>query len=284
MKAAYRDVMNANEHSLRVSVFQDIEFPASWHFHPQYELTYIISSSGMRYIGDSIHNFREGDLVLVGANLPHSWKTVGVQTSQVQAVIIQWNENLLGHDWLQKPEFFAIKKMLELSSRGIKFPSAMAVQMEERMIALAGLPPFEKLLRFLELLNELSAKKEYNLLSSSSFKSNITTEDSDRISVIQAYVKNNIQSKIQLSEVAGLVGLTEVSFCRYFKKVHNKTFVTFLNEFRIALACQLLIEKELTVSEIGYQCGFNSISLFHRLFLRFIKRTPLEFRNSYKSI
>lgn len=151
MKAVYRDVMNANEHSLRVSVFQDTEFPASWHFHPQYELTYIISSSGMRYIGDSIHNFREGDLVLVGANLPHSWKTVGAQTSQVQAVIIQWNENLLGDDWLQKPEFYAIKKMLELSSRGIKFPSATAVQMEERMMALAGLPPFEKLLRFLKL-------------------------------------------------------------------------------------------------------------------------------------
>ncbi len=284
MKAAYRNVMERNEQSLRVSLFQDNEFPASWHFHPQYELTYIIDSSGMRYIGDSVHNFREGDFVLVGANLPHSWKTVGVQTSMVQAVIIQWNENLLGDDWLLKPEFYKIKKMLELSARGIQFSGKTAARLKENIIALTVLPPFEKLMRFLELLNELSSKKEYSLLSSAGFKTNITTQDSDRISVIQSYVKNNIQTKIQLSEVAGLVGLTEVSFCRYFKKVHNKTFVTFLNEFRIAMACQLLIEKEFTVSEIGYQCGFNSISLFHRLFVRFIKMTPLEYRNSYKSI
>ena len=284
MKAAYRNVMDSNEHSLRVSFFQDNEFPASWHFHPQYELTYIVSSSGMRYVGDSIHNFSKGDFVLVGTNLPHSWKTVGLQTSKVEAVIIQWNEDLLGKDWMQKPEFYTIKKMLELSARGIKFPVNTAFKMEERLMDLVDLPPFEKLMRFVELLNELSSKKEYTLLSSSSFKTNITTEDSDRISIIQGYVKNNVQSKIQLSEVASLVGLTEVSFCRYFKKVHNKTFVTFLNEFRIALACQLLSEKDHTVSEIGYQCGFNSISLFHRLFLRFIKLTPLEYRNSYKSI
>ena len=249
MKATYRNVMNSNEHSLRVSFFQDNEFPASWHFHPQYELTYIVSSSGMRYVGDSIHNFSKGDFVLVGTNLPHSWKTVGVQTSKVEAVIIQWNEDLLGNDWMQKPEFYAIKKMLELAARGIKFSINSAVKEEGRLMKLVDLPPFEKLIGFVELLNELSIKKEYTLLSSPSFKTNITTEDSDRMSLIQGYVKNNVQSKIQLSEVASLVGLTEVSFCRYFKKVHNKTFVTFLNEFRIALACQLLIEKDLTVSD-----------------------------------
>ena len=179
MKAEYRNVMDNNEHSLRVSFFQDNEFPASWHVHPQYELTYIVGSSGMRYVGDSIHNFGKGDFVLVGTNLPHSWKTVGLQTSKVEAVIIQWNEDLLGKDWMQKPEFYTIKKMLELSARGIKFPVKTAVKIEERLLALIDLPPFEKLMRFVELLNELSSKKEYTLLSSPSFKTNITTEDSE---------------------------------------------------------------------------------------------------------
>ena len=146
----------------------------------------------MRYVGDSIHNFGKGDFVLVGTNLPHSWKTVGAQTSKVEAVIIQWNEDLLGNNWMQKPEFYTIKKMLELSARGIKFPVNAAVKMEERLMDLVDLPPFEKLMRFVELLNELSSKKEYTLLSSASFKTNITTEDSDRISIIQAYVKNNV--------------------------------------------------------------------------------------------
>ncbi len=284
MKAAYRNVLNESQQSIRVSFFEDKEFPAAWHFHPQFELTYVVSSSGMRYIGDSVHNFSVGDFVLVGANLPHSWKTIGVQTTPVKAVIIQWNEDLLGTNWMQKIEFLNIKNLLQLSSRGIKFSVATAVKFRDKISELPKLPPFEMLINLLEILNNLAGEKDYTLLSSPSFNTNITTLDSDRISIIQTYVKNNVHSKISIANVASLIGLTEVSFCRYFSKVHNKTFVTFLNQFRIALACKLLIETDLTVSEIGYRCGFSSITLFHRLFNRFINFTPLEYRKSYCSI
>ncbi len=284
MKAEYRNVLQDKEQSLRVFIFEDKEFPAAWHFHPQFELTYIVSSSGMRYIGDSIHNFSMGDFVLIGTNLPHSWKTVGEQTTPVKAVISQFSEELLGTNWLEKAEFYNIKKMLQLASRGIKFSGDTATYLSDKLLKLPTLPPFDKLLILLEILHNLSQRKDYTLLSSASFSADITMEDSKRISIIQAYVKNNVQSKITIEEVAGLIGLTEVSFCRYFKKVHNKSFITFLNEFRIALACKMLIETDLTVSEIGYECGFNSISLLHRLFNRFVQMTPLEYRGSYHSI
>ena len=284
MKAEYRNVLQDKEQSLRVFVFEDKEFPAAWHSHPQYELTFIVSSSGMRYIGDSIHNFSAGDFVLVGANLPHSWKTVGEQNSPVIAVISQFSEELLGNNWLEKAEFYSIKKLLLQSARGIKFSANTIGELEEKLLLLPSLPPFEKLISLINILNVLSKKKDYTLLSSSSFSANITKEDSKRIGIIQTYVKNHVQSKITIEEVAGLIGLTEVSFCRYFKRVHNKSFITFLNEYKIALACKLLIETDQTVSEIGYECGFNSISLLHRLFNRFIKMTPLEYRNSYHSI
>ena len=284
MKAEYRNVLQDKEQSLRVFVLEDKEFPAAWHSHPQFELTFIASSSGMRYIGDSIHNFSMGDFVLVGTNLPHSWKTVGEQNSPVKAVISQFSEELLGINWLEKTEFYNIKKMLSLSARGIKFSVETVAELEDKLLILPQLPPFEKLITLITILNTLSLKKDYTLLSSPSFSANITKEDSKRISIIQTYVKNNVQSKITIEEVAGLIGLTEVSFCRYFKRVHNKSFITFLNEFRIALTCKLLIETDLTVSEIGYECGFNSISLLHRLFNRLIKMTPLEYRSSYHSI
>jgi transcriptional regulator GlxA family with amidase domain len=136
----------------------------------------------------------------------------------------------------------------------------------------------------LKLLNTLSASSDYTLLTSEKFGQHVTTEDSKRISLVQAYVKNNFQKKITVTEVAGLIGLTDVSFCSFFKKVHNKTFFTFLNEFRISLACKLLIESDATVTEIGYECGFNSISFFHRQFTKFIRLPPLEYRKSYRSI
>lgn len=284
MRAEYRNVLTDSTASLLVFVFNDKEFPAAWHFHPQFELTYIESSSGMRYIGDSIHNFSPGDMVLVGANLPHSWKTVGEQKTNVKAVITQFSEELLGNNWLEKPEFHHIKKMLQLASRGIKFSEKTASELSNRLLELPNTPPFEKLMSLLDILQTLSKEQDYTLLSSENFIPAITKEDSNRISIIQAYVKNNVQSRITIKEVADLLGLTGVSFCRYFKKIHNKPFVTFLNEFRIALACKLLIETDLTVNEIGYECGFNSISLLHRLFKRFIQKTPLEYRNSYQSI
>jgi AraC-like DNA-binding protein/quercetin dioxygenase-like cupin family protein len=284
MKAEYRNVLSQTTQSLLVFVFEDKEFPAAWHFHPQFELTYIKSSSGMRYIGDSIYNFSPGDLVLVGTNLPHCWKTVGEQKTPVKAVISQFSEELLGYNWLEKTEFQNIRKMLQLSSRGIKFSENTAADLEDILLELPYLPPFEKLMSLLNILNSLSKEKAYSLLASTDFIPNITKEDSNRISIIQAYVKNNVQSRITIKEVAALLSLTEVSFCRYFKKIHNKPFITFLNEFRIALACKLLIETDLTVNEIGYECGFNSISLFHRLFKRCMKQTPVEYRNSYHSI
>lgn len=284
MKAEFRDVLKLGDDGFRAFVMEEKEFPAAWHFHPQYELTYIASSSGVRYVGDSIQNFVPNDFVLLGANLPHSWKTVGDQSTQVKAVVIQFGEDLLGKDWLDKAGFGNIKKILQLSARGIKFPNETAISLSGALFELPLLPPFEKVISLLKILNDLSFCKGIELLSSASFSATITHEDSNRIGTIQSYVRNNVQNKISIKEVGQLLGLTEVSFCRYFKKVHNKSFVTFLNEFRIALSCKLLIETDLTVSEIGYDCGFNSLSLFHRLFQRQLNTTPLEYRNSYLSI
>ncbi len=284
MKAAYRNVLEEKGQSIRVFVFEDKEFPAAWHSHPQYELTFIASSSGMRYIGDHIHNFTSGDLVLVGTNLPHSWKTVGEQQSLVKAIIIQFSEDFLGTNWLDKFEFSQIKQLLTLSARGIQFSDATAKALAPTLLQLPEKSAFDKVIGLVQILQTLAQKKEHQLLSTAGFNTSITGEDSKRISTVLTYVKNNVQSKIAISMVASLVGLTEVSFCRYFKKVHNKPFIAFLNEFRIALACKLLIETDLTVSEIGYECGFGSITLLHRLFKKKHFMTPLDYRNQYRSI
>lgn len=140
MKAAFRDALNGHHRSLKVFVFEDKQFPAAWHFHPQYELTYIKSSSGIRYVGDSIQNFSPGDFVLVGANLPHSWKTFGNQTAPVVSVIAQFDRDMLGNGWLEKPEFSEIAHLLSLAARGIRFTTDVGFQLEARLFSLPGLP------------------------------------------------------------------------------------------------------------------------------------------------
>jgi len=284
MKPQYRDVISDAQHSLLVSIFVDKEFPAAWHFHPQYELTYVINSTGMRYVGDSIQNFSPGDFVLVGSNLPHSWKTVGYQKTNVKCIITQWNENLLGEGWLTKLEFQNISLLLKKSSRGIKFPKNIAREFHNRMTELVNMSPFEKVLSILAILQALSCKNEYTLLASPGFNHLITTEDSNRISLVHSYIKENVQNNISLADIASVIGLTRESFCRYFKKVHKKNFITFLNEYKVALASKLLIETDLSISEIGYECGYNSKSFFHRQFTHLMKMSPKEYRVSYTSI
>lgn len=284
MKPQYRNLISDAQSSLLVSLFVTREFPAAWHFHPQYELTYIVSSTGMRYVGDSVQNFSPGDLVLVGPNLPHSWKTVGAQKSNVKCVVVQWNEDLLGDDWLTKSEFQNMHLLLKKSSRGIKFSKAVAREFHSRMTDLVNLPPFEKLISTLTILHALSLKNEYSLLASPGLNDLITTEDSNRISLVHSYIRENVRNNINLADVAPIIGLTRESFCRYFKKKHKKNFSTFLNEYKVALASKLLIETDLSISEIGYECGYNSISFFHRQFSRFMKMSPGKYRVSYTSI
>ena len=284
MKPQYRNLIPDVQSPLLVSLFIDREFPAAWHFHPQYELTFIVSSMGMRYVGDSVQHFSPGDFVLIGSNLPHSWKTVGEQKTNVKCIIAQWNEDLLGEKWLTKPDFQSIDLLLKRSSRGIKFSKIIAKEFYSRMLELVTMPPFEKLISTLSILHSLSLKNNYTLLASPGINNLLTTEDSNRISLVHSYIREHVRSNITLSDVAPIIGLTKESFCRYFKKKHKKNFTTFLNEYKVALASKLLVETDFSVSNIGYECGYNSISFFHRQFSRVMKMTPKQYRDSYTSI
>ncbi|MEO6963940.1 MAG: AraC family transcriptional regulator, partial [Puia sp.] len=140
------------------------------------------------------------------------------------------------------------------------------------------------LMSTLGILQALSLKNDYTLLASPGLNDLITTEDSDRITLVHSYIRENVPNNIKLTDIAPIVGLTKESFCRYFKKKHRKNFITFLNEYKVALASKLLIETDLSISEIGYECGYNSISFFHRQFSRFMNMSPKEYRTSYTSI
>lgn len=113
----------------------------------------------MRYVGNSIKNFKEGDLVLIGKNLPHCWKTIGEQKDIVRAFILQWEEDLLGEGWLEKEEFTHISRMLRLSSRGIKFDVELAEALKSDFARLMEVPPYERLVGFLNILNKLAREK-----------------------------------------------------------------------------------------------------------------------------
>ncbi|TMM56758.1 AraC family transcriptional regulator [Maribacter algarum] len=281
MKAQLEKVISPPQGSFKCFTYKGETFDAPWHFHPEYELTYISKSNGMRYVGDSVMEFESGDLVLLGSNLPHCWKNTEHQKELAESIVVQWGENILGTGWVEKEEFMAIKNLLEVSLLGIKFNKRTSIEIGPRLQNMTKCPPFQKMISLLEILNILAKKEDFELLSRDTFNQKLNQDSNRKIDLIQNYVNDNFQNQITLKEISNLVLMNEETFCRFFKRTFGKSFFTFLNEYKIKLASKQLIETNKQVSEIAFLCGYESLPFFYRQFKKFMNCTPLAYRKKY---
>ena len=253
-----------------------------WHYHPEIELVFISNGEGKRQVGLDLSNYRDGDLVLIGSNVPHTGFTDYFDNERKE-VVIQFKPNFLGDSLLKVFEFKKIQKLLELSKQGIVFYGETKKNIGISMLGLQYESNFQQLLTLLRILENLSNSKEYKLLNDKEF-SNQSIIENERINKVFNYVKNNYKEKVCLNEASNLVFMTTPSFCRYFKKHTGKTFIKFVNEYRINNALKLLAQSEIDIKNICYKCGFNNFSHFNRLFKKTIKITPSEYRKKINSI
>lgn len=282
MKARFEAIAPSETTSLNAFFQQKKEFDFPYHYHPEYELTLITSSGGIRYVGNHFGDFRENDLVLLGPNLPHCWKNPEDQQEPASAVVIQWNENLLGKDWINNKEFKAIKKLLRQANHGIKFSEKVSLGIKEKILQLINMPPFEKLIAVLQILNDLAYTDQYDILCEQGFSYNLNYAENERINAVYQYLQINYKKKITLEDIASEVNMSEESFSRFFSKVMKKTFFAFVNEYRINVACNLLIETDMNVNQIGYASGYESFPFFYRQFKRFKSCSPQKFRAEFQ--
>mgnify|MGYP002777278510 CR=1 FL=1 len=263
-------------------IFTLQKFDAPWHFHPEYELTYIIESKGTRYVGDSIESFEEGDLVLVGSNLPHYWKN-SWNTEIASAVVIQFGQNFTCSGIFDFNAFFSVKDLLSKAGLGLKFPTEIARKTGDIMIEMEKKPEAIKILMFLNILYELSQTADYKPLTSLGFSDQINSSFNDkRLEIINKHILQHFKTTLNLEETASLAGMEPESFCRYFKKMTKKTFTEYINHIRVGYASRLLIETNMSVTDICYESGFGNISNFNRFFKRIKETAPLTFRNKYR--
>lgn len=281
MKAQLEKITGSTQNSFKLFRYSKPQFDAPWHFHPEYELTYIAKSNGIRYVGDSVTEFEEGDFVLLGSNLPHCWKNVESQNENAESIVIQWNDDILGLGWQDKIEFAMIKNLLAVSTRGVKFNRDVTRRMKPALLNMPKQSSFDKLISFLCILQLLALSENYELLSGDNFTIKANLVESRNIDLVQNFVAKNYRNPISLREVSSLVAMTEETFCRFFKRTFNKSFFTFVNEYKIKRACKLLIESNDQVSEIAFESGYESLPFFYRQFKKFIGCTPLAYRKKY---
>lgn len=284
MKALYEKIIPLGSSSFKAYSYEMEEFDNPWHYHPEYELTYILSSQGVRYTGNSFENFKENDFVLLGPNLPHCWKNTGTQTHKAGAIVIHWNTDLLGKEWVEKREFQTIRKLLQSSEQGLKFDADFAMALKGKLERLLTLSSFDKLMSLLEILNELSLTQKTKMLCDRNFQNQLNLDDHERVNMIYHYVRTNYTQRFTLKDIANEVHMGRESFSRFFSKIMNKPFFSFLNEYRVNAACELLIESDRQVTQICYACGFESLPFFYRQFKKYKGNSPHQYRTAYRKI
>jgi AraC-like DNA-binding protein len=260
------------------------EFTFPLHYHEELELNLIINAKGAkRIVGDHIENIDDLELVLVGPNLYHAWFTHQCKSEEIREVTIQWHKDLFEDRLLRRNQLSFIRSMIERSQKGILFSKETAQQLTPRILSLNQKNGFDSVLELLSILHDLSISRNMRTLSDVSFTNEHFTYNSRRIEKAFEYMNNNYDKPITLGEVAKLVSMTEVSFSRFIKKRTGNTFIDSLNEIRLGHASRMLIDTTHSIAEISYNCGFNNISNFNRVFKKKKACTPKEFRENFTS-
>ena len=254
-----------------------------WHYHPEIELVYVDGGSGRRQIGSHISYFTNGDLILVGSNLPHCGFT-DPSTGNKSEFVIHLAPDFLGEAIFSKPEMANIRQLFDKCRGGMSFSGKTKEAIGARIEALEGQTQFERLLNILSILNDLELSDEYQLLNAAGFSLEAEVQDNDRINMVFNYVKLNYRRHITLEEISDYVSMAVPSFCRYFKKISGKTFTHFVNEYRVVHACKLLAEKPISITEICFESGFNNFSYFNKTFKEYTGKAPSHYRNELKKI
>jgi len=261
---------------------KSFDFPL--HCHDEIELNFIQNAEGARrMIGDHIEDIGEIELALIGPNLEHAWFGEDFGEREITEVTIQFDNDFFGEKFLSKNQLSFIRRMLEKSTRGILFSTSTAKQLAPRIIGLSKKQGFDSVLELMSILHDLSISRNYRILSDSGYNQvEKHTYSSRRIEKVMNYAHQNFHKPITLAEVAKITSMTETAFSRFFKLHTGMTFINCLNEIRLGHASRMLIETTHSISEIAYDCGFNNISNFNRIFKTKKKCTPKDLRASYE--
>lgn len=266
---------------------QKTNFNFPIHIHPECELNFIENAKGaQRIVGDSIEEIDEEELVLVtNPHLEHAWKDYRNASKNIHEITIQFHPDLLTDTFLNKNQMISIRQLFRHAERGVAFSRESIAKVRPLLKTLTcENDSFYSLIKLLIILHELSIDKGMRELSTGQFAANVMHQHSSDESLgrVMDYLSRHYSEVIRLSEVAEMVNMSESSFCRFFKQHTSKSFIDFLTDIRLGAASRALIDSSLSIAEIGYDCGFNNLSNFNRIFKKKKGVTPSEFRDNYR--
>ncbi|MFC3196904.1 AraC family transcriptional regulator [Parapedobacter deserti] len=286
MKPQLRKVSTSPAHSFSVRRDTVPQVNNRWHYHREVELIHFAKGHGTQFVGDSIRNFGAGDVVLIGANLPHYWsfdnryvKQEGMEEADIR--VAHFNDDFWGATFLDLPENTAIKQLLCTAKRGIAISGKARSAVQKLLGELLVTAGAKRIILLMEALTVIAHADDVCLLSSVGFHPHFQRGENDRINNIYDFALQHFKRRITLDEIAEVAGMSSNAFCRYFKSRTGKTFSQFLIELRVGNACKLLIENNMNVKQICYESGFHNFAGFHKYFKQLTGKSPLNYQKTY---
>lgn len=253
------------------------------HSHKNFELNFIYSGVGRRIVGDHISGFESGDLVLLSPNLPHCWELLDADNGEEPTCIVtHFSENILKSEFFKLPELEQSVELLKKANRGIRFKikdNKELIGLLNKMVDLEGL---EYYICLLQIFNILLHTRDVEFLSNPIDSTGVFSKNLEKINSVYEFVFKNIQEGIKLDEASAVLNMAPSSFCRFFKKKTNVTFMEYVVSVRIGIAAKLLAETDKQITQICFECGYNNLANFNHYFKKNMGKTPTEYRKSFR--
>ena len=283
MKELLEEIKLNPDESFFIGIFQDHIDKSHWHYHQEFELSFITEGSGRRIVGDSIEEFNPGDLIFIGPRIPHVWFPEERHRQQhsgrtLESVYMLFNQDILPDAITVLPEFTNIRKAVLLSERGIRITGDTLNEVSRIMLQLPYINHIKRLMMFYEIMDLIGKSESFSYLASADYIKTRFEPVNKRVNRIHEFLMKNYKGDVDLKEIAEVAHMAPASVCRFFKNSTGLTIFEYLNKIKINYACQLLLNTDLNVLDISYDCGFNNLSHFNKQFRKFIGATPTQFR------
>lgn len=283
MKELLEEIKLNPDESFYIGIFQDHIDKSHWHYHLEFELSFITEGSGNRIVGDSIEEFHPGDLIFIGPRIPHVWLPEERHKRQhsgrtLESVYMLFNNDILPPELILLPELNHVRKAVSLSERGIRITGNTLNEVSRIMLQLPYMSSMKRLMFFYEIMDLIGKSDSFSFLASADYVKTKFETTNTRVNRIHEFLMKNYQNEIDLDEVADIVHMAPASVCRFFKSSTGLTVFEYLNKIKIDYSCQLLLNTDQNIVDISYDCGFNNLSHFNKQFRKFIGKTPTQFR------
>lgn len=277
-KVKYTHIPEVEEHSFHfdhVKIYWNEQI--TFHQQKTWELSYVITGSGTRIIGDTIESFSRGEIILIPPNIPHCWsfdEFDADESSKIENITLTFSDQFLDNCAKTFPEMSIYIRDILQNTEAISLRGNTLTRLQNLLKVMVGETEIERLSSLIKLLALISSPEGVSTVG----KQIVEDKKTKRMQKIQLYIMNNYQNTITLEQMARLVDLDKSSFCIFFKKMTGKTFFLYLIEYRIEAACQMIVKTNTTIAEICFASGFKDVPYFNRIFKRIKKITPTEYR------